>query len=699
MDTILYYICVPLGWLMKICWYVFENYGLAIILFTLMTKIILLPLSVWIQKNSILMVKIQPEINFLKVKYYGDFDTVAEEQAKLFKREKYHPMLSLIPLIIQFVLLMGVVQIIYHPMGYLFGISDTVVKTLGEALSLDMSQSSFQLQIVNAFKDGTLTAGSVIPGISHEEMADIADKAGHINFSFLGLDITKIPTKVWGVYVAVPLLAAASSWVMCFTQNMANVIQHEQSKISQYGLMAVSVGISLYLGCFVPTGIALYWIASNLMSVALMYALNFAINPKKYVDYAALEKSRQALSDIESLDAEDKNGEKFSENKRRERTDYKRFFKIVNKHVVIYSEKSGFYKYYEDIISELLKRSNLTVHYVTNDPDDVIFEIAKTNPKIQPYYIGLKKTIPLMMKMESDMVLMTTPDLGKFYIKRSFIKKDVEYVYVPHDMMSVHLGFRNGAFDNFDTIFCTGPHIVEEHRKTEEIYNLNPKKLVEFGYPLAEKLISAGERERNNRRSDGRKEILIAPSWNEDNLLDSCIDGLVSGLYSDKYHITIRPHPEYVKRYAPKMKAITEKYADMVGDRLTFELDFSSSRSIYASDIIITDWSGVGPEFAFATERPALFINTKLKCLNPDWQKIGLTPVEISLRDKLGKSIEKDDVKNIAVTVEDMLEHGEEYAEKIREVRSSFIFNLGHSAEEGAKYILSSLMAKRRTRT
>ena len=119
MDTVLYYICIPLGWLMKLCWKMVGNYGLAIILFTLFTKIVLLPLSVWIQKNSIAMVKIQPQINFLRAKYQGNFDLIADEQAKLFKKEHYHPLLTIIPLALQIVLLLGVVYIIYHPLGYL----------------------------------------------------------------------------------------------------------------------------------------------------------------------------------------------------------------------------------------------------------------------------------------------------------------------------------------------------------------------------------------------------------------------------------------------------------------------------------------------------------------------------------------------------------------------------------------------------
>ena len=85
------------------------SYGFAIILFTLLSKIVLLPISLWTYMNSITMIKIQPDINFLKVKYYGLKDTIAEEQAKLFKEKKYHPLTSTILPIIQLVIFIGVV--------------------------------------------------------------------------------------------------------------------------------------------------------------------------------------------------------------------------------------------------------------------------------------------------------------------------------------------------------------------------------------------------------------------------------------------------------------------------------------------------------------------------------------------------------------------------------------------------------------
>ena len=694
MDTILYYICIPLGILMKWCWMLVKDYGLAILLFTLATKIVILPLSVWIHKNSILMVKIQPSINFLKAEHYGDMDTIADEQAKLFKKEKYHPMLSLIPLAVQVILLMGVVQIIYHPLEYLFAIDSATIGAIAEWLGVASEDSSVQLRIIEAIQSGALTSATDVAGVDGTVLADVVTRVTDFKLSFLGVNLATVPVDVWGIYIAVPAVAGVSSWLLCFTQNLSNVIQHEQGKLSKYGLMVVSVGISLYLGFFVPAGIALYWIASNLFSIVQMYILNAAISPKKYVDYEALEKSRVALAEIEKLDESNKKDPEYRKNRAREKADCKRFFGIVNKKLVIYAEKSGFYKYFEGLIRELTARSNITIHYITNDPNDIIFEVAKENTQIKPYYIGIKKMIPLMMKLEADMVVMTTPDLDKFYLKRSIMKKDVEYVYVPHDSMSVHMGFREGALDAFDTVFCAGPHIEKEIRATEKVYGLPEKTLVRFGYPLVDKLIEAGAKEKETHVSGGVKEILIAPSWNEDNLLDSCIDQLIEGLMCDKYHITVRPHPEYVKRYGARMQAIVDRFSDRVGEGLSFELDFSGNKSIYTADLLITDWSGISVEYCFATKRPAIFVNTKMKVLNPNWQKIEGEPVEISLRNIVGVAIDKDETANIGAVSADLFERGAEYEERIENLLGEFLFNIGSAEKAGADYILNSLCSK-----
>ena len=92
-----------------------SNYIVAIIIFTLIAKIVLLPVSIWTQKNSIKMVKIQPEINMIKVNYFGDKDKIADETATLYKQEKYNPFAGIIPMLIQIVILLGIIEVVKHP--------------------------------------------------------------------------------------------------------------------------------------------------------------------------------------------------------------------------------------------------------------------------------------------------------------------------------------------------------------------------------------------------------------------------------------------------------------------------------------------------------------------------------------------------------------------------------------------------------
>lgn len=177
-------------------------------------------------------------------KHFGDKDTIAEEQAKIYKREKYHPMASMIPLVIQLLLLMGVIEVI---------------------------------------KRGMTTDG--------------------VSMMFLGIDLSLVPSQDGISLIWSPIIAGLSAWIMCVAQNASNVLQAEQSKLNKYGMMAFSVGLSLYLGWFVSIGVALYWVASNLFAVVQLYLLNWAINPKNYVDYEALEKSKKELEKLGQIGA------------------------------------------------------------------------------------------------------------------------------------------------------------------------------------------------------------------------------------------------------------------------------------------------------------------------------------------------------------------------------------------------------------
>ncbi len=700
-DTLMSWLAIPLGYIMQFCHSLVADYGFAIILFTLATKIIILPVGIWVHKNSIKIVKIQPAINRLKAKFYGDSERIGEEQTRMYKEQKYNPFASLLPLAVQIVLLLGVVAVIYHPFSYIFNTPDTVIDSINQTASsvveMDLESNSVEINAMYAIK----TYPEEFAAITSTDSGAAAIKnAQEFDLDFFGFDLSATPSqtlvKNW-IYALAPVIAGFSSWFLCFIQNKINVLQAEQGKGNKYGTMIFSVGLSLYLGFFVPTGIALYWVASNLIAILQLLLLNAVIPPKKYVDYPELEASRAELAAIEALDDKPKKGLfQKDENAKRERADYKRFFSIVNKKLVIYSEKSGFYKYFENIIKELLKNTSITIHYVTNDPDDAIFKKAEEEPRIKPYYIGPKKIITFMMKMDADIVLMTTPDLEKYYIKRSYVRKDVEYIYTFHGPTSTTMCVREGAYDHFDTIFCVGPHQVEELRATEKIYNLPEKTLVPVGFGLIDNLCKTyAETEKVVK---DKKQILLAPSWQEDNILEYCLDELMEGLLHKGNKVILRPHPEYIKRFPAKMDAIVKKYEGSDGDDFVIEMDFSSNRTIWESDLLITDWSGIAYEFSYATKKPSMFINTPMKVLNPNYTKIPLVPTEISWKDQVGISIDTDKLSTVADTVHELLSNPEKYAKQIDEALHRNIFNVGESGLAAAKYIYNQLDKKQQNK-
>lgn len=619
-----------MAWIMKQCYTLCGNYGVAVILFTFITKIILLPVSVWVQKNSIKMVKIQPDINFLKVRHFGDADAIAEGQNKLFRQAGYHPLASIVPTVIQLVLLMAVIA----------------------AIKAGMADSS-------------------------------------IDMRFLGVDLSLIPAQGRGWLILSPIAAGASAWLMCAAQNQSNVLQAEQDNWNKYGMLILSVGLSLYLGWFVSVGVALYWVASNLFSIAQLYLLNMAINPKKYVDYARLEESKKQLSELQQLGGK-RHGREARELARRERADYKRFFSVLNKHLVFYSESSGFYKYYKGIIEYILKNTNIAVHYITSDPNDQVFAISQSQPRLKPYYIAEKRLITLMMKLDCDVMVMTMPDIENFHIKRSYVRKDIEYVYVPHCIDSINMTMRTGAVDHYDSVLCVGKHQKEEITNTEAVYGLPHKTLVDWGYTLLDEM--RAQYAASAHEDKPGKKILIAPSWQKDNIVDSCLEEILDTLKGRGYQITVRPHPQEVRLKQAYMEQLEAKYA---ADRdVEIQTDFSSNSTVFESDLLITDWSGITYEYAFTTLRPVLFIDTPMKVMNPEYEKINTPPINIWMREVIGAVVKPDELEKLPEAVERLLSGRDEYRERIDRFVHEYVYNLGNSGEVGAKYIINEIQKK-----
>ena len=616
------------SWMMDECYRLVPNHWLDIVLFTFATKIFQFPLSLWCHRNSLTMVSLMPETNQIKAKYFGDKERIDEECLKLFKKHHYHPMLTLLPLGIQIVILMGFVKVIYN-------IADTLPGSL----------------------------------------------------------LARIPVQDGGIAWIMPLCAGAAAWFLGWSQNHINPLQHEQSRRQQIVTNGISIGISLSLGCFVGMGVGLYWACSNLFSVLVQLVANAVMRPSRYIDYPALEASKKELAQLEQLGKTTVS----REDRQREQRDCKRFFPIANKHLVFYSESSGFYKYYRATIAWLLEHSNLVIHYVTNDPKDQIFGLAEKEPRIKPYYVGPVKIIPLMMKMDADMVVMTTPDLDRYQIKRSYVRKDVEYVYLPHGMTSVQMTVREKAHANFDAILCGGPNQIEEHRALEKLYGSRAKELPLCGYGLLDDLIA--QFETMPKEPHPKPVVLIAPSHQPDNLMDSCLDRLIDGLYGHGFKIIVRPHPQYKKRYPARLDAIVARHADRIGEDLVFETDFSSNTTILEADVLVCDWSGIAFEYAFASLRPVLSVNTPMKITNPNYKAIDLPVLDITLREEIGPCLEMDQLGNVGEIVRGLLSDREKWRDRIEAARSRTIAHIGGFGEASGRYILQKLLAKKKSRS
>ena len=676
-------ICAPLGWLMKISYDLLHNYGLAILFFTLLTKIILFPMSLWVHRNGVRMVRIEPAINRLKIRYFGDQDRIADETAELYKRERYSPFATVIPVAVQLLLLLGLIQVIYHPLTHVLRLpAGTIEAVLSQAAvlgNIDPGTGAAEMLALNAIqKAADPSAYLAAQGMTEEMLSDIRG----LNMRFLGFDLSAVPSQAGGILLLIPLLAGSAALALSLSQNRLNPLQASQGKVSQNLSLAFSVGLSLTLGFFVPAGVGFYWIWSNLFSIAQQPILNLVYPPEKYIDYEALEASRKELAEYAGDGRKDS---RTREERRRENEDYRRFFSIGNKHLVFYSESGGFYKYFESTIRYILDSSRVTVHYVTSDPKDQIFELAKKEPKIEAYYIGEKKLITLFMKLEADAVVMTMSDLDNYHYKRSYYRKDINYIYMFHYPLSTHMVLHTGALRHYDTILCVGEFQFEEIRQTEALFGDPEQRLIACGYGQLEKLYDAYQHMEKPKRD--RMKILVAPSWQKDNILDSCVDELLRELLGKGFQVVIRPHPEYMKRYHARMDELMSRYRGMSPEELVFELDFTSNQSIFDSDIVISDWSGTAYEAVLVTEKPCVFVDTPPKINNPDFEKITVPPLEMTLRDQVGIRVQPGHLEGLAGRIR-ALAGDESYAERIREIRTACIANFGRSGEVAGEAIL-----------
>lgn len=243
----------PLSYIIRPIYEWTENYGVTLILATLIIKIITIPLTIKSQKNMSKTQLIQPEINKIQAKYKNDREKLAIEMQKLYKQYDVNPMGGCLPLIIQMFVLFGFIGVIYHPFEYILGMT-------GEELK----------ELAKTFTDNANTPETSLWGISGVKEYVENLKGSHIHFDFFGIDLAKMPSsspKEWTVWIF-PVLATASTFLSSYLTKKqqpkpATTANGEQAPNTGNMMLKIMPFMTAFFTYTMPIGMSLYWTVST----------------------------------------------------------------------------------------------------------------------------------------------------------------------------------------------------------------------------------------------------------------------------------------------------------------------------------------------------------------------------------------------------------------------------------------------------
>ena len=275
------------GYLLDIINQFVNNYGLAIILFTAIIKLIMLPLSIKQQRSMKKNVELQEKLKVIQFKYKNDPEKLNKETMDLYKQEKMSPFSGCFSAIIQFILLISIFYMVRFPLTYMEKVDKTQIDTYTQQIKdagMDVSQAYSEIDIIRE-----------IDFQRENNPEDETLKNININMNFLGLDLSKIPQQNladWTVYI-IPILYILSTFVsMRLTTSMQNTNKDKKeltdgenketernemedamaqsNKMMSWMMPIMSVSISLVA----PLGLALYWLVNNILMIGERLVLN-----------------------------------------------------------------------------------------------------------------------------------------------------------------------------------------------------------------------------------------------------------------------------------------------------------------------------------------------------------------------------------------------------------------------------------------
>lgn len=276
------------GYVLNFLYNLVQNYGLAIIIFTLLLKIFLLPLSVKQQKAMKKNSKMQEEMQKLQVKYKNDPQMLNQEVMQLYKREKVSPFSGCLSSILQFVIFISVFYLVSRPLSYMKKIDPEVIKNYTTEITESGESSSY-------------------PEIKIIETKSEDDENVSINMNFLGLDLSKVPmqnykdVKVFIIPTLYVLLTFVnikimnnmtkkkdknSSDVKVLGKGKDDEAEKEESEMESMQNMTNSMNwmipiMSVAVALIAPLGLSLYWLVSNILQLGERLILDLISNKKE----------------------------------------------------------------------------------------------------------------------------------------------------------------------------------------------------------------------------------------------------------------------------------------------------------------------------------------------------------------------------------------------------------------------------------
>ncbi len=351
--------------------------------------------------------------------------------------------------------------------------------------------------------------------------------------------------------------------------------------------------------------------------------------------------------------------------------------------IAFYSEGNAFNGFLRPVIKALTTDLDLEICYLTSDPNDTF--LLDPSHNVTPVYIGWGSAMTYAFQtLKFDVLVMTMPDLNSFHIKRSL--HPVHYIYLQHSLVSSHMVYRTGAFDHFDTIFCSGPHQIAEIREWESINGLAAKDIYEHGYAPLETIMQGFKAHLQSSPSTSKsRRVLLAPSWGPEGVIDRGAAPLIESLLEAGHYVTLRTHPHSMRTSFAKIEELKKTFTP----HPNFDIDQDTSMfdSLYDTDVLVSDWSGIALEYGLGLERPIIFIDVPRKVNNPRYTELENIPFEVTAREQLGVVLSPDKLDTAADLVALLSEDQQRFAEQARQLRNDYVFNLGKSAKVGADLI------------